>query len=235
MPSALRIVGKVLWTPVYLLWKAYGVLWWAFDDSDQRRAGGAAQFAPPGAPPAAPIAPDAIPSGVADPNTDAPHFPAQSAAFEVTDSSPRPSPAPVGALRFGFVMTLVVSGASGLYASGSEALTSRSAVFVWAWATVLAAVTSMYVVRHVARRQGVERPETAYEHTRVAVLGTKDAAVAAGKGVLGAGAAAASAARAGYRGARAVAGSRPVGLARRIAGATYRSIASLFGRKHATT
>jgi hypothetical protein len=113
--QVLGIMSRVAFSPVWLAWASYKGLWWAFDDSDARRAAGSATIAPLEAPPPP------------QPHTDAPRFgTTQGAAFEVTDSSPRAAKAPTGALMGGFMGTLAASGAAGLLASGlveSEAFT----------------------------------------------------------------------------------------------------------------
>jgi hypothetical protein len=228
MLAFLRTASRVAFAPVWVLWRGYRVLWWAFDDSDGRRAEGAVSVAPPGTPPAAD----------ARPNTDAPlHGPEQQASFEIVDTSPRPDPPPLGALRGGFAASLLASIGTGVYLAGGEhpGLSTSGAWMAWAWATLLGAVASVYVVAHVARRQRAERPAGLAAHTRVAVAGVKDATVAAGKSAWGLGGRVARGARACYRGVRSVASGGPVHRAADLASAAARRVAGVFRRSHPPT
>lgn len=233
MLGALRIGSKVVFAPVWVLWRGYRVLWWAFDDSDQRRAESAASLAPPGAPPAASSADEPAPQ------TDAPrHGVEQNAAFEITDSTPRPAPEPVGTLRCGFAAALAVSVLAAIDAADrarTDHLSHAGAWALWGWASILAAVVSIIVVRHVAARQAAHRPRTVLAHARVAALGVKDAAWSAGRSACGAGVRVATGCRACVRGARSLAASRPVDAARRGVAAGFRRVASLVKRAPQTS
>lgn len=175
MWDVLRIVWRVVFAPVWLLWTCYKGLWWAFDDSDSRRAAGSATIAPPEAPPPP------------NPNTDAPRFgAAQSTAFEITDTTPASPKPPIGPLRGGFVSTALLSIASAAIASSladEGAITTGRAWALWIWATLMASVGTLYIVRHVARRQAEQMPKTFWGRCRTTAGGIKDAAFGAGRGV----------------------------------------------------
>lgn len=175
MWDVLRILWRVVFAPVWLLWTCYKGLWWAFDDSDTRRAAGSATIAPPDAPPPP------------NPNTDAPRFtPDQSRAFEITDSTPAPAKPPIGPLRGGFVSTALISVAGAVLSSSlaeDGAITNGRAWALWIWATLMASVGTLYIVRHVARRQAEQQPKTFWGRCRMTAGGIKDAAFGAGRGV----------------------------------------------------
>lgn len=126
MLAVLTLMSKALFLPIWLLWHTYGLLWWAFDDD--------------------PRSPRAEKS------------PARGAAFEVIDSRAEPErhPKPVGVLRGGFVGSLGASAIFGL-AAGTleqhEVISSPHAVMLWAWASVVTLVASIFAVRHVVRKQ----------------------------------------------------------------------------------
>lgn len=186
MLTTLTVVWRVVFAPVWLLWTLYKGLWWAFDDSDARRAAGSASIAPPDAPPP--------PSS----RTDAPRFPSvQATAFEITDSTPRAKKPPLAALRGGFMVAFVVSGVLGMVAAGiagGEGGSVMWAWMVWGWGTLVAAVGTLYVVRHVARRQEIAEARSVWGRCRLVAGGVKDACVEGGRGVASAGRAAGRAA-----------------------------------------
>lgn len=175
MLDVLRIMSKVLFAPFWILWKGYLGLWWAFDDSDARRAGVSANLAPPDAPPP--------PSH----HTDAPRYGAeQSTSFEFTNSAPRPVRPPMGPLKGGFVGTLILSSIAaviGAALSAEHVITPAHAWILWAWGTLTPGVASLYVVRHVARRQAEQQPKTVFGKAKAAAGGVKDAAWGATRGV----------------------------------------------------
>jgi hypothetical protein len=157
MLAVLLLMGRVLCSPLWLLWKGYGALWWAFDDSDATPKLATAE------------------ARVQDR--------AQQASFEVVDSSPKPAPAPKGPLMGGFVGSLASSAAFmwGTRLGVTEgALSDKQAWMIWGWATAVVFVGSLWVVRHVARRQAAERPKTVIGKVKAAAGGLKDAAWSAG-------------------------------------------------------
>lgn len=173
-----KVVWWVLTAPVRLLWRAYLVLWWAFDDSERRAAGAPATSAPHGAPPP----PQAAPT---NPDTDAPRYPGQRTAFEVTDSTPPPAKPPTAMLRAGFVATamgsLVLAGLLAPFA-GDEVSPARAWV-LWGMATVVGAIVSQAVVRHAAARAAARAHRGVWGRVRLGVGGAKDACVSGAQGV----------------------------------------------------
>ncbi|MBL9002144.1 MAG: hypothetical protein JNK25_13510 [Phycisphaerae bacterium] len=132
MLEVLSLMSKVVFSPLWVLWKFYGVLWWAFGDSSRL--------------PAAAACPGSV-------RTDTP-----GAAFEIVDSrAPETSLAPpVGLLRAGFIGTLGTSVLAGIAVSGAAEVAWVSAAGAWgawAWATCLTMVGSIFAVRTVARRR----------------------------------------------------------------------------------
>lgn len=211
MAASLRVLTRALFAPIWVLWQGYRVLWWAFEGNPRRREDGAATNAPPGPSPADATTPDPL-------QTDAPrHGEGQNAAFEVTREVCRRTPAPTGALRAGFASTLIVSAlCAGAVLAQDPAMSARAGWAVWAWATLLAAVGSVWVVKHIAQRQRAAKPATTLEHARAATMGVKDAVWEAGGTVVGAGAGVWKGCRVCYRGARAVATSRPATMGRSL-------------------
>lgn len=234
MIGVLRVVMKIVFAPVWLAWQGYRVLWWAFADAEPARVERAASLAPPGAPPATgPTPAPSVPG--AGPATDAPrHGVDQNASFEVVDTTPGPEPEPTGTLRGGFAAAMGVSLASGWFLAARHEgahLSAPGAWTAWAWATLLAAVASVMVVRAVVRRQRAMRPMTTVQHARAVAGGVSDAAVAACKGVVGAGKGVGRGAAACARGVRAVAGSSPVRVGGAAAGWVGSRVVGLFKRR----
>lgn len=206
--TTLRVCSKVFFAPVWLGWHAYRALWWAFDDSDTRRAVGASATLAPHDDPPPP-----------NPLTDAPRFgESQHAAFEVTDSTPPPPKAPTGPLVGGYVATLAFSLAAGLLAmslTAGESMSTGRGWILWGWATLMATVASLYVVRHVARRRDQAKPATWWASCKATAGGLKDACVGAGHGVGAACAKGATVAKAAREHARRAAASTPAQTAKR--------------------
>lgn len=128
MLQVLSLMSKCLFAPIWLLWKGYGVLWWAFEGT-----GRAAQS--PG-----------------------PRTPERGNAFEVTDTrdSLAHLPPPTGLLRGGFVGTLFSSGFILIFAQALQeagVLSADRSWALWGCGTAFAAVGSIFAVRHVALRQ----------------------------------------------------------------------------------
>ncbi len=130
MLSVFGIMSKILFSPVWLLWRAYLMLWWAFGEE------------PPKPSPASqsPLRQDA-----------------QGSSFEVIDSreSVPLAPRPTGALIAGFVSSVFTFLASGGLSRLAvvEGADPRAATLVWLWATAAATLTSIFVVRRVERRR----------------------------------------------------------------------------------
>ncbi len=188
MLRALAIVFRILLSPVWLGWRAYQGLWWAFGAGDDRSVVAAApeDCAPPGAPPRHP-----------DPATSPAHL-GQDRSFEVSQPAPPKTPSPpvpVGTLRVGYTITLLVSLATGLLAA-NRIHTSSYALLVWGWITACAGVASIYVVRAVVARRERERPKTRLGRAASLFRGIGDTATDAALGL-------ATLCRAGARGAKA--------------------------------
>jgi hypothetical protein len=130
MLSVFGIMSKVLFSPIWLLWRAYLLLWWAFGEEAPKSA---------------------------TPSPTPPGHDAQRSAFEVIDSREKPpaAPRPTGALIAGFVssvFTFLVSGGLSRLAI-AEGADPRTATLVWLWATAAATFTSIVVVRRVERQR----------------------------------------------------------------------------------
>jgi hypothetical protein len=191
MPAAASLAFKILASPVWLLWRLYLVLWWAFNE--ERVPPTAAQRPPeaqrPNAADAGDVAgvlhgPEA--GGRATPRTL--RF-AQQAAFEIVDSTPAAAPKPVGALKGGFAASLILSAAFALLlnsAAHHEIVRNSSVLPLWLWSSCIAFVGSLWPVRHIARRQAAATPKNWRDHTVCIAGGMKDAGVAAYAGALSA-------------------------------------------------
>jgi hypothetical protein len=126
MFAVLTLMSKAMFLPIWLLWHGYGMLWWAFDD-------------------------DA-------PAASTQETPERGSSFEVFDSRAAANryPKPVGVLRGGFVGSLGASAIFGVAAGAleqQEVVTSPHAVMLWAWASIVTLVASIFAVRHVVRKQ----------------------------------------------------------------------------------
>lgn len=166
MLAVITLMWRILFSPLWILWKVYNGLWWAFDDSDRT-----------------PRAPKLV-----APHADSLKFPghnAQNTAFEVVDSRPpRPQaiPRPVAALRGGFVGSILSSLMFYILAQTGvrhDILSPSMVPMLWIWCSSIVFVGSLWVVKHVARREAA-RPRGVFGHVRAGVGGLKDAAVEAG-------------------------------------------------------
>lgn len=161
---AASVVWRVLFAPLWITWRGYRILWWAFDDSDTRRAGASASLAPRNAPPP-------------------PGDPAKS--FDVIDSTPVPAPPPVGALRGGYVATLLSSCIAAIptrFAVAEHHLSPGAGWMVWGWATLAVAAASLFFVRHVAREHAKRQPVGRFAQAKATVAGVGRAFASAAKG-----------------------------------------------------
>lgn len=130
MLSVFGIMSKIIFSPVWLLWRAYLMLWWAFGEET----------------PKLPQTPK-----------DAAAKDAQASAFEVVDSrekTPTP-PRPTGALIAGFVSSLFTFLASGGLSrvAINEGSDPRTATLIWLWASAAITFASLFVVRRVDRKR----------------------------------------------------------------------------------
>jgi hypothetical protein len=148
---AMRIAA----TPVWLLWRGYLLLWWAFDDSPERAA--ARLSAKTTA--AADVAPSAFVEG---------GEPGQGTSFEFVDSRkgskrplPPPMPRPDGLLKGAFAGSMVLCGLSSLAAAGLAAVDAMGptrAGALWLWCCSIVLVGSVLGVRRIARKRW-EKPK----------------------------------------------------------------------------
>jgi hypothetical protein len=175
MPATLLLIGRVLLSPLWLLWRLYLVLWWAFGEESKDA----------GAP--RPLGSTVVPSvrGVflnGDPAPAAERRATQDAAFEIVDSTPAPTPKPIGVLKLGFAFSLLACGLLAWMtraAGGHELIRSSSEWPVWLWSSCVVFVGSLWPVRHIARRQRASAPGNWREHAACVAGGMKDAGVAA--------------------------------------------------------
>lgn len=144
---AATVVWRVLFAPLWVTWRGYRILWWAFD-SDPRRAGASASLAPRNAPPP--------PGDAASP------------------TPPTLLAPPIGALRGGYIATLFASVLIALptrLAVASHHLTPGAGWLTWGWATLAVAVASLFFVRHVAREHAKRQPASKFAQARATLAG----------------------------------------------------------------
>ncbi|HEX8878250.1 MAG TPA: hypothetical protein VF777_16005 [Phycisphaerales bacterium] len=163
---AMRIAA----TPVWILWRGYLLLWWAFDDSPERAA--ARLSAKTTA--AADVAPPAFVEGGES---------GQATAFELVDSRkknkqplPPPMPRPDGLLKGAFAGSMVLCGAGSVLTAGlaaGDALSPARAAALWLWFCSIVLVGSVLGVRRVARKR--------WEKPKGPIARAKDATVHAAK------------------------------------------------------
>lgn len=140
----ITLAWRIATGPAWILWNGYKGLWWTFGDTHEPAARQAER--PGSSLGQAPAGDHAIPAAAAE----------QSRSFEVTDSGPRPIPAPTRLLAGGFAGTALSSAGMFLVANAAAAagaLPPDRAILAWGWSSVLVAVSSIFMVRAVARRQ----------------------------------------------------------------------------------
>jgi hypothetical protein len=158
----LKLARKIVSSPVWVLWKLYNGLWWAFSDDVGAAPTQAATPSPVGAKTRAA---------------------AQDSAFQVIDSNDEvirpatPDNRPLGTLKWGFGSTILVSILTAwvcheAYSSG--ALRYSTSIWFWAWATSMTCVGSLWAVRHIARQQAEQHPQNWRGHARATAAGFKD-------------------------------------------------------------
>lgn len=147
----LSTFAKIAFFPVWILWKGYTGLWWAFDDVPSPRKSGAQPAV----------------AGVG----------AQDTSFQVMNSTPRTEarPRPSLALRLGFAASLVGSAMLGAITGGiSEAghLTPQHAALAWAWGSLALFVGSVW---SISRARRVPKSEKNAQTRRGFVAGAEPA------------------------------------------------------------
>jgi hypothetical protein len=169
---ALRIAAS----PVWLLWRGYLMLWWAFDDSPERAAARLSAKTTAAADVAPPKFVEGGDSG-------------QASAFEWTDSRPPkrplppPMPRPEALLKGAFAGSMVLCGMSSVIAAAlaaGDAISPARAGALWLWFSAIVVIGSVLGVRRIARKRW-EKPKgpigRAKDATVHAAKVAKDAAV----------------------------------------------------------
>src|SRR5436190_17651369 len=151
MPVAVSMIARILLSPLWLLWRFYGVLWWAFNEESNAPRASSSPV----------VANEAAADAASGPRT---QRSAQDAAFEIVDSRPAaaPAPKPTGALKLGFAASLVVGvllAAAVNSAAGHEVIRPSSQLPLWLWSFCMVFVGSLWPVRHIARRQQAARED----------------------------------------------------------------------------
>jgi hypothetical protein len=171
MPAALLLIGRFLLSPLWLLWRLYLVLWWAFNEEGSRGASPSV---------ARPSASTVVVNIHEDPTSDGKQRATQDTAVEAIDTTPASRPIP--ALKLGFAFSLLGSAllAWVVNAAGHHQFISSSGELrLWLWASCVAFVVSLWPVRHIARRQQAEPPKNWRDHAGCIAGGVKDSSVAA--------------------------------------------------------
>lgn len=195
---AASVVWRVLFAPLWITWRAYRILWWAFD-SDPRRAGASASLAPRNAPPPHGDAPPATPASPTPP---------------ITPASIAP---PLAALRGGYLASLLASALIAIptrLAVASHQLSPGAGWLTWGWATLAVAVASLFFVRHVAREHAKRQPVGRFAQARASLAGLGVAFASGGRSVGRVAGAAGKVGASAARNARAAWNSAPASRAR---------------------
>jgi len=135
MFEVLSLTSKIVFAPVWILWRLYGMLYWAFD----------------------------IPPKVKTVLASAPaRGPERGTAFEVVDSRPQESllPHPGGLLKAGFASTVVLSVIFAAITFGlqsADTISTPHSVIIWSWASIVASIASIFAVRKVVARRAAKR------------------------------------------------------------------------------
>ncbi|MBI1190907.1 MAG: hypothetical protein GC200_09540 [Tepidisphaera sp.] len=163
---AASVVWRVLFAPLWVTWRGYRILWWAFD-SDPRRAGASASLAPRNAPP---------------PPGDAP----LPASADPSQAPPMTTSPPLAALRGGYIASLLASAFIAFptrLAVASHHLSPAAGWLTWGWATLAVAVASLFFVRHVAREHAKRQPVGRFAQARASLAGVGVALASSGRGI----------------------------------------------------
>jgi hypothetical protein len=186
------MIARILLSPLWVLWRFYGVLWWAFNEESNVRPS-SPMVVPNAATPASPAAtPDQNAS--ADSTLPGPRTQraAQDAAFEIIDSRPAAAPMekPTGALKLGFAASLaagILLAVAVNSAAGHEVIKPSSQLPLWLWSFCMVFVGSLWPVRHIARRQQTAREDGWRAQVLCVAGGVKDCGAATYSGAKRAG------------------------------------------------
>lgn len=165
---------RVATSPIWLLWRGYLMLWWAFDDSSERavsrlsaRTTSAADVPPP-------RFVDGEESG------EVRNVKANKAARKTGVPLPPPMPVPTGMLKGGFVGSMVLCSLFAMITGGlaaSDSMSGPRATMLWAWGCTIVLCSSVLLVRSVARKRW-ERPKGPVGRMKDACVGMAKGACA---------------------------------------------------------
>jgi len=171
MPDAISMSLRVATSPIWLLWRGYLLLWWAFDDSSERAASRLSAKTTA----AADIPPPRFVDGEDSADVASPK--AAKVAKKTGMPPPPPMPVPTGMLKGGFIGSMVLSSLFAMITGGlaaSDAISGPRATLLWAWGCTVVLCSSVLLVRSVARKR--------WERPKGPVGRMKDACVGAAKG-----------------------------------------------------
>ncbi|MBX3380250.1 MAG: hypothetical protein KF805_09135 [Phycisphaeraceae bacterium] len=171
MPDAISMLLRVATSPIWLLWRGYLLLWWAFDDSSERAASRLSAKTTA----AADIPPPRFVDGE-DSGIDAGQA-SKKASKKTGAPLPPPMPVPKGMLKGGFVGSMGLCSLFAMITGGlaaSDAMSGPRATMLWAWGCTVVLCSSVLLVRSVARKR--------WERPKGPVGRMKDACVGAAKG-----------------------------------------------------
>lgn len=174
MPDALSMVLRVATSPIWLLWRGYLMLWWAFDDSSERAAARLSAKTTSAA--------DIPPPRFVDGEDSAEAVSKKEAKVSKKTAAPVPPPMPVPSamLKGAFIGTLGLCSFFAILTGGlaaSDALSGPRATMLWAWGCAVAACSSVLLVRSVARKRW-ERPKGPVGRMKDACVGMAKGACA---------------------------------------------------------
>ncbi|MBL8886484.1 MAG: hypothetical protein JNK16_07480 [Phycisphaerales bacterium] len=175
MPDAISMSLRVATSPIWLLWRGYLLLWWAFDDSSERAASKLSAKTTA----AADIPPPRFVDGEDSGEVGNPIAGAKVAKASKKTGMPLPPPMPVptGMLKGGFVGSMGLCSLFAMITGGlaaSDAMSGPRATMLWAWGCTVVLCSSVLLVRSVARKR--------WERPRGPVGRMKDACVGVAKG-----------------------------------------------------
>lgn len=155
MPDAISMSLRVASSPIWLLWRGYLLLWWAFDDSSERAASRLSAKTTA----AADIPPPRFVDG--EDSGEIGNVKPAKAAKKTGVPLPPPMPVPTGMLKGGFIGSMALCSFFAMITGGlaaSEAMSGPRATLFWAWGCTVVLCSSVLLVRSVARKRW-ERPK----------------------------------------------------------------------------